>query len=94
LAGGPHLTPPLLPGRRYAVCLGLLQEGEVVLGVLGCPNLPQSLVVDGDGQAGASDKGGAAGAGCLFLAHRWGAAACWGGGGACWGCPAIKRMAG
>ena len=38
--------------RQYAVCLGLLQEGEVVLGVLGCPNLPQAAVADDDGGAG------------------------------------------
>jgi hypothetical protein len=49
------------------VCLGMLQEGEVVLGALGCPNLPHTLVVDKDGQAGVSDE---AGTGCLFLAHR------------------------
>ena len=38
--------------RQYAVCLGMLQEGEVVLGVLGCPNLPVGLVSDDDGKAG------------------------------------------
>jgi 3'-phosphoadenosine 5'-phosphosulfate (PAPS) 3'-phosphatase len=38
--------------RQYAVCLGMLQEGEVVLGVLGCPNLPQAVVRDDDGGAG------------------------------------------
>ena len=27
-------------GDQYAVALGLLDEGKVVLGVLGCPNLP------------------------------------------------------
>ena len=27
--------------RQYAVCLGMLQDGQVELGVLGCPNLPQ-----------------------------------------------------
>eukprot|EP00889_Picochlorum_renovo_P008554 jgi/Picre1/35584/NNA_003045.t1 len=27
--------------RQYAVCLGLLVDGEIGLGVLGCPNLPQ-----------------------------------------------------
>jgi 3'(2'), 5'-bisphosphate nucleotidase/inositol polyphosphate 1-phosphatase len=30
----------------------MLQEGEVVLGVLGCPNLPQATVGDDDGGAG------------------------------------------
>lgn len=27
--------------RQYCVCLGMLQDGEVQLGVLGGPNLPQ-----------------------------------------------------
>ena len=27
--------------RQYSVCLGMLQDGEVELGLLGCPNLPQ-----------------------------------------------------
>jgi 3'-phosphoadenosine 5'-phosphosulfate (PAPS) 3'-phosphatase len=60
--------------RQYAVCLGMLQDGDVVLGVLGCPNLPKTLVTDADGHAGASDKGATDGAGCLFLAHRCAAA--------------------
>jgi 3'-phosphoadenosine 5'-phosphosulfate (PAPS) 3'-phosphatase len=38
--------------RQYAVCLGMLQQGEVVLGVLGCPNLPVGPVSDDDGKAG------------------------------------------
>jgi hypothetical protein len=25
---------------RYAVCLGLIENGQVVVGVMGCPNLP------------------------------------------------------
>lgn len=44
--------------RQYAVCLGMLQDGEVVLGVLGCPNLPQAVVGDDDG--GAGERGGLA----------------------------------
>lgn len=33
-----------LRGEQYAIALGLLDEGQVVLGVLACPNLPlQSL---------------------------------------------------
>lgn len=27
--------------RQYSVCLGLLQDGEPVLGTLGCPNMPE-----------------------------------------------------
>lgn len=56
--------------RQYAVCLGLLQDGEVVLGVLGCPNLPQTQVTDDDGGAGAVDNANRDGVGALFLAHR------------------------
>ncbi|GAB4821949.1 hypothetical protein N2152v2_008995 [Parachlorella kessleri] len=34
--------------RQYAVCLGMLQEGQVVVGVLGCPNMPQAAISDED----------------------------------------------
>jgi 3'(2'), 5'-bisphosphate nucleotidase len=33
-------TKGFLRGEQYAVALGLIERGEVVLGVLGCPNLP------------------------------------------------------
>lgn len=33
-------TKGFLRGGQYAVCLGLLNDGEVVVGVMGCPNLP------------------------------------------------------
>lgn len=33
-------TKGFLRGGQYAVCLGLLKEGKVVVGVMGCPNLP------------------------------------------------------
>eukprot|EP00775_Hariotina_reticulata_P002215 gene2215-2530_t len=56
--------------RQYAVCLGMLQDGEVVLGVLGCPNLPQGQVQDEDGGADAASKSSSRDVGCLFLAHR------------------------
>ena len=50
---------------------GLLQD---VLGVLGCPNLPQSTIRDSDGEQGAAAKVGSDGIGCLFVAsHRQGA---------------------
>jgi 3'(2'), 5'-bisphosphate nucleotidase len=41
---------------QYAVALALIEDGEVILGVLGCPNLP---VADG-----AADKG------CIFAAVK------------------------
>jgi len=37
-------TKGFLRGEQYAVALGLIENGRVVLGVLGCPNLP----LDGD----------------------------------------------
>ena len=43
---------------QYAVALALIEEGEVTMGVLGCPNLP-------------SDTGSR---GCLFAAHKGGGA--------------------
>ncbi len=33
-------TKGFLRGEQYAVALGLLEGGEVTLGILGCPNLP------------------------------------------------------
>ena len=36
-------TKGFLRGDQYAVALALIEEGEVVLGVLGCPNLPTDV---------------------------------------------------
>jgi 3'(2'), 5'-bisphosphate nucleotidase len=33
-------TKGFLRGEQYAIALGLIERGQVVLGVLGCPNLP------------------------------------------------------
>ena len=41
-------TKGFLRGEQYAIALGLIDRGEVILGVLGCPNLPNS-----DGSTGA-----------------------------------------
>ena len=41
-------TKGFLRGDQYAIALGLIEDGEVVLGVLGCPNLPNP-----DGSRGA-----------------------------------------
>jgi 3'(2'), 5'-bisphosphate nucleotidase / inositol polyphosphate 1-phosphatase len=64
-------TRGFVGGRQYAVCLGLLEDGEVTLGVLGCPNLPQWAVADVDCSDGAcepwSDR---APVGCLFAGRR------------------------
>ena len=45
-------TKGFLRGGQYAVALALVEEGEVVLGVLGCPNLPLSIDSDPDDELG------------------------------------------
>jgi HAL2 family 3'(2'),5'-bisphosphate nucleotidase len=40
-------TKGFLRGEQYVIALGLIEHGRVVLGILGCPNLPGP-----DGQAG------------------------------------------
>jgi len=41
-------TKGYIRGDQYAVALGLIVDGEVVLGVLGCPNLPVAGLDGGD----------------------------------------------
>ncbi|MCP4250949.1 MAG: 3'(2'),5'-bisphosphate nucleotidase [bacterium] len=55
-------TKGFLRGQQYAVALALIVDGQVVAGVLGCPNLP----VDNDRPEGST--------GCLFAATRGGGA--------------------
>ena len=43
---------------------------QAVLGVLGCPNLPQQQVQDKDGAAGVAERVGDEGIGCLFTAVK------------------------
>lgn len=50
-------TKGFLRGEQYAVCLALIVDGEVQLGVMGCPNLP----IAGDNP---DDVG------CLFVAVK------------------------
>ncbi|KAH9325697.1 hypothetical protein KI387_005875, partial [Taxus chinensis] len=67
--GGPHGrhwvldpidgTKGFLRGDQYAIALGLLDEGKVTLGVLGCPNLPCTSVQS------SNDK-----LGCIFSAIK------------------------
>ncbi|KAJ1569107.1 hypothetical protein HK096_004189, partial [Nowakowskiella sp. JEL0078] len=33
-------TKGFLRGEQYAVCLSLIKDGQVVVGIIGCPNLP------------------------------------------------------
>ena len=52
-------------GDQYAVALGLLDGGQVVLGVLGCPNLPMASIANSMQPAVASGEA----VGCLFAAR-------------------------
>jgi 3'(2'), 5'-bisphosphate nucleotidase/inositol polyphosphate 1-phosphatase len=57
--------------RQYAVCLGLLEEGQLVLGVLGCPNLPQWAIAEVDCSEGQACRPYTEdGVGCVFAARR------------------------
>ncbi|KAJ6807247.1 SAL1 phosphatase-like isoform X1 [Iris pallida] len=71
--GGPHGrhwvldpidgTKGFLRGDQYAIALGLLDEGKVVLGVLACPNLPLATLGRSETESLASKVG------CLFSAR-------------------------
>lgn len=60
-------TLGFLRGGQYAVCLALIVDGQVKVGVLGCPNLPvdDSAPLTGSLETGQSDEGGS---GVLFAA--------------------------
>src|SRR5262249_34382762 len=58
-------TKGFIRGQQYAVCLAYIERGEVVIGVLGCPNLPRD-------SAAALDR--ADPIGCLYVAERGGGA--------------------
>lgn len=55
--------------RQYAVCLARIEDGNLEIGVLGCPNLPTRALEDGDGEEDAAvrDPGDL---GCIFVAMR------------------------
>ena len=60
-------TKGFLRGGQYAVCLALIEDGDVKVGVLGCPNLPvdDSAPLAADvGEHGTDEKG----KGVLFAA--------------------------
>ncbi len=63
-ASGRHWTLDPIDGTKgflrmdqYAVALALIEDGEVVLGVLGCPNMPVGAASEGE-------------RGCLFVAVK------------------------
>lgn len=57
-------TSGFLRGGQYAVCLALVEDGDVKVGVLGCPNLP----IDDDALLSSETHGGEGGRGVLFSA--------------------------
>ncbi|CAH2043591.1 unnamed protein product [Thlaspi arvense] len=58
-------TKGFLRGDQYAVALGLLEEGKVVLGVLACPNLPLASIAGNSNNKSSSSSDEI---GCLFFA--------------------------
>ncbi|KAI0394215.1 3',5'-bisphosphate nucleotidase [Xylariaceae sp. FL0594] len=65
-------TKGFLRGGQYAVCLALMVDGEVKVGVLGCPNLPidDAAPLKESMETGQTDEG----KGCLFSAVLGGGA--------------------
>lgn len=70
-------TKGFLRGGQYAVCLALLVDARVALGVIGCPNLPSipapsPLSTNTSGSTATPDDAGAnpQGTGALFVAVR------------------------
>jgi HAL2 family 3'(2'),5'-bisphosphate nucleotidase len=55
-------TKGFLRNQQYAVALALIEDGLVTVGVLGCPNLPETFARE--------DSELENGAGCLFVAER------------------------
>ncbi|KAI9854559.1 MAG: hypothetical protein M1824_000266 [Vezdaea acicularis] len=60
-------TKGFLRGGQYAICLALMVDGDVKVGVLGCPNLPVDDNSPLDSKAGESQTDGE-GKGVLFSA--------------------------
>ncbi|KAM3273208.1 hypothetical protein ACQJBY_042905 [Aegilops geniculata] len=50
-------TKGFLRGGQYAIALALLDEGKVVLGVLGCPNLPLASISNLNGSSSGDQMG-------------------------------------
>lgn len=48
-------TKGFLRGDQFAVCLALVEDGKVVLGVIGCPNLPEHITLN---EIQSGNKGG------------------------------------
>lgn len=62
-------TKGFLRGGQYAVCLGLIEDGDVKVGAIGCPNLPVDDSVAMTASIGVDQTDGA-GMGVLFSAIK------------------------
>ncbi|KAL3488866.1 3',5'-bisphosphate nucleotidase [Aspergillus germanicus] len=62
-------TKGFLRGGQYAVCLGLLEDGDVKVGAIGCPNLPVDDAATISSSIGVDQNSGA-GNGVLFSAIK------------------------
>ncbi|EXJ59333.1 3'(2'),5'-bisphosphate nucleotidase [Cladophialophora psammophila CBS 110553] len=62
-------TKGLLRGGQYAIALALIVDGDVQVGVLGCPNLPVDDSVRLDAKIGFNQSGGV-GSGVLISAEK------------------------
>lgn len=61
-------TKGFLRGGQYAVCVGLIVDGDVKVGVLGCPNLPTDDAVKLTADVGANQTDEGNNVGVLFSA--------------------------
>ena len=62
-------TKGFLRGGQYAVCLGLIEDGDVKVGAIGCPNLPVDDTATMSSGIG-TDQTDGAGKGVLFSAIK------------------------
>ena len=67
-------TKGFLRNEQYAVALALIEDGQVVLAAMACPNLPLAGEPGTSGEmaaaSGAADPDDSATLGCLFIAER------------------------
>ena len=63
-------TKGFLRGGQYAVCLALIEDGDVKVGVLGCPNLPIDNAAPLSADVGGGDGGDDDSRGVLFAAVK------------------------
>lgn len=67
-------TKGFLRKEQYAVALALIERGQILLGVLGCPNLPEAILAS-SAEAG-STSGRSRGSGQIYVAVRGCGAEC------------------